>query len=506
MNFALGRVRRRLHVGLPPVPRHPHRAPAYLLEAVAAPYAAYGVQRLLAAYDGPLMELRRADGTIRAFAAQPGGDYPDYDAIGEWAGGSALSVAKLQDQTGHDRHLAQDDPVLQPRYRLDVRHGQAVPILFDGYARTVTPEKPLRKRRLDAAGLSLDRANYSAFLTAASQTSYARSPFWNLQTQDGTTNRSTVEGAEGTINGQQHGPRAGVDTIGATIADFGRRYYAGGGSTGQNATLTTRMAERLVLGEALNVANNFSMYRLFGMAVYDRFLSQDAGDAIVASFDAANGVPASYDYRVVFDGDSIMEGTGSDHTLNMPGQLPLTRPAEVFNTGVHGQQMGDIHLQRGARFGHLATDRMPSIIFLQAGTNDIGSGAAAEAVYANRTAPLIAYLRDTLSFKVAVCTLQPRTRGPWTDTLENRRLDYNARVRANGAGADLVLDLAAHPVMGVRVAATDTALYCDGLHPTSLGYQHLAGATSGDFASPHSYYAALTTLLQRSELGPDYIP
>ena len=489
-------------VAVPPVTAP--TAPAYLAKVSKPAYMAQGVQRLVSGYDGPLFEIRRAsDGATLNVAPRTDGDFPDYEAIDAWAGGSELTVTRVYDQTGNGRDLVQGSVANQPRYDISLRDGDAVPLIFDGYRRTVTLEKPLRIRKMEVGGLSLNRADYAYFTTIKSQTSYNTNVGWNLRTESG-TNRSTVDFSAGLLNGKRYGPKSSIDTIGLTITGNARRYYAQRGETVDPAATSSSNAERFVLGEAVNTPDNIGMFQFFGGVLYSSFVGLPDSDQVVASLNAAHAVPVAYDYRVVFDGDSIMEGTGSIGTRNIVNQIPFAKPADVFNTGVHGQRLATVLAQKELRFAHLDAGPTPRVFFVQAGTNDLGGGDSANALYATTTA-LVDYLRNTLSFKVVVCTILPRTKEAWSASQESERIAYNNLVRSNVANAHAVLDPAAHPVMGAATAPDDAALYLDQIHPTSLGYRHLAGAPSGPYSGQHTFYAALQAILRTTALGGSYV-
>ena len=57
---------------------------------------------------------------------------------------------------------------------------------------------------------------------------------------------------------------------------------------------------------------------------------------------------------------------------------------------------------------------------------------------------------------------------------EGERKTYNALVRLNNAGADVVSDIASDPLLGDAVDPATSLLYADGLHPNVAGQQRLA--------------------------------
>jgi lysophospholipase L1-like esterase len=273
-------------------------------------------------------------------------------------------------------------------------------------------------------------------------------------------------------------------------------YYTSTATTVAAATMTN-----LVLGRQsgdITVSSGYtynSRTMRIGFALYPA-LSQADATTVAASLRTAFSIPTTFDYRVVFSGDSIMEGSGTALNGNVPNQLqPLfAKKAEVFNTGLHGKLMADMYNNRVAFFSTLFAAGVPNVIFLETGTNDLTSTAGVgTTTYNTYTAPLVTYLKG-LGFKVVVNTLLPRQDNT-NATLQSERTIYNGLVTANSASADYVLDLASNPTMGTNAAANDATLYVDKLHPTKLGDTWLAGAPSGTYANDNTYYHALQQVL-----------
>ena len=163
--------------------------------------------------------------------------------------------------------------------------------------------------------------------------------------------------------------------------------------------------------------------------------------------------------------------------------LPLlARPARYWNLGVAGRTQAQCFATRAAREGALVEPGKLNLALVDAGINDLGAGAGGADLYAGRTRPYLAALR-AMGFRVGLATLLPQTSGNYpTDnaTIERERLAYNAAVRADAGGADFLVDRAADPVMGrYPDSCADATLYSAsvggaGLHPTTLGYAHLA--------------------------------
>ena len=178
-------------------------------------------------------------------------------------------------------------------------------------------------------------------------------------------------------------------------------------------------------------------------------------------------------------GDSVMAGEKADgHTAI--GGMSLGSGVTVLNTGVSGEPL-TTSLDR-VYWGSVAAARSTTttaIAIVQGGTNDLadnGGSLSADRLYAGATTPVVAALKAQ-GFYVVVATLLPRKAGVfgWSAAQEAQRLSYNGKVRANGAGADYVMDLAGHATMGDAADPTSNmALYADGVHPTAAGQDALA--------------------------------
>lgn len=513
---------------LPPAAVVAPKAPGYFANAVT-PYAAYGAQRVVSGYSGPLLTLRRADGATLDVASQSGGDYPDYAAIDVWAGSDIPTVTTLHDQSGNGRHLTQATIANQPLFDTSRKFGNLVPICFDGYGRTANAANPQRERSLSVGSLTgLDAVAMSSFMAMAPQVSYNKTGHWFGSDQVGTTGRheqlhgvgvnamtNRISNVNKNVNPTTLGPfvRMTPNAFGIAVDGAGvLRQWANGttGVTGGVATASSPV-ERLTLGKALiGGSDYYGAYRLFGCVFYASGVSEPNGNAIIASMNTAfghgNGFGTPPEYNVILIGDSIMEGTGSRALKNMPNQLDavLTKPRRIYNMGVHGQTMGTAYSQRVGRYTDTFASGIPNVAFLQYGTNDIGSGSTGSALYADTATPFVSFLKG-LGFKVVICTILPRVDGPWSAAMETERVAYNNAVRGNAAGADAVLDLTANPTMG-NANVSNTTLYPDGLHPSSLGYAYLAGAQSGIYADPQTYYAKLRDVLSATSLGPAFSP
>lgn len=483
-------------------------APGYLNTAATAPWAVWGAHRLVSGYSGNLFTLRRtSDGATLNVAAQSGGDYPDYPAIAAWIGSSTATVTTIFDQTGNGRNLIQGTVANQPSFDPAQKTGNAVPILFDGYGRTTNAFLVAADKNMVLDAIALDRTALSAFAVAELKTSYNSFGFFTgsesggfstgqqeLYIQNGAV---TVRSGTDTRSSNVAEPRASKATVGYAFGPSTSYVYSKESWRGQGVALTSSTIGRLTLGKSIFGGSAFNgMYALFGMALYSQTLSNTTtGPAVVTALNAACEVPTAFQYTAVFNGDSILEGSGAARLLNTVRQMGLRKEGEVVNSAIHGTTLATQYSARTRFSTNLYNAGRPCVFFMQAGTNDLASTAGAT-LYANTATPYVTYLKG-LGYKVVICTILPRTGSSgWSAAMENERLAYNAAVVANAAGADLVLDLASDPVMGPTTACADTSLYVDALHPATGGHARLASL----------YRAALQTVLRTTALGSSYVP
>ncbi len=113
------------------------------LDGIDDATVAYATRRLRTAYNGPLVELRRADGAVKAWLPDGHGwlsnDSPAVgggETLGAWRGTGAVRVVVWFDQSGGDRHARAPDRGVEPALEGD---GPFV-IAFKDKRRLHTPE------------------------------------------------------------------------------------------------------------------------------------------------------------------------------------------------------------------------------------------------------------------------------------------------------------------------------------------------------------------------------
>lgn len=177
------------------------------------------------------------------------------------------------------------------------------------------------------------------------------------------------------------------------------------------------------------------------------------------------GVCAATD-QIVFDGDSITVGTGSNHNQGFVRDLDAMLPKSVrfINRAVSGQAWAAITAP--AVQPVLSGGKNLTIAF--AGTNDLASAHTPATAWTDAQA----YLAKVQAAydRVLMLTMIPRT-----GITEQNRTDYNALLVSGAStyGYGLVrLDL--DPSIGLAGQNLDTSMINGGIHPTSDGHAVIA--------------------------------
>ncbi len=121
-------------------------------------------------------------------------------------------------------------------------------------------------------------------------------------------------------------------------------------------------------------------------------------------------------------------------------------------------------------YSSLHSTSKPLIWTLQRIVNDLLSGADGTTLYNTCTKPFTSLLQSFGGY-VQLVTCPPFSAG-LTPAMEASRLAYNALVRGNVAGADIIVDLASNPLIGDGTDTATTVLRADGLHFTDEGQDY----------------------------------
>ncbi|HMK89334.1 MAG TPA: GDSL-type esterase/lipase family protein [Methylocystis sp.] len=217
----------------------------------------------------------------------------------------------------------------------------------------------------------------------------------------------------------------------------------------------------------------------------NRFLERLARYLPIVGLVASIGAPAivaeQNAMNLVFDGDSIAVGLGAPpgHGLAEQTVACLGLAVSPRVVGRSGSPISERLSLYDLNIAPLVKKGAHNVIVFHAGDNDIALGSTSPAAYA----ALVDYVRraHAQGWKIVVSTELQRFDFP-----EERRAELgalNELIRTNAAGADVVSDYAADPILGGPQNRKNPIYYApDGIHPVANGYAILARMTASAVA------------------------
>lgn len=449
-----------------------------LTSAGARYHAVYSSERLLDDYHGPLAQVSMTDGAA--------------DGLDLGAGRDRIAAADLRapvtplyggyDQSGGGRHLVQDVLAHRTRLRADVTIGGPLAAAFAGLANDATV--------FSLSGAQALSAGARTEVLVIHPTTSLQNAVWSEHADSGGTvwrDLYVSLGANGALCAAQqitplHVP-ATPQVVLLTEGPGGATLYRDGVPTDSPGGGSAALA-RLMLGASAFGAQFNANFRLAAYIATEGAVNAVDAAAITAALQSRFAIRPAHEVNLVHIGDSIVEGVAASDTLALGAQLlpRLARSTRYWNLGVAGLTQAQCYAGRAAREGAQVEAGKINLALIDAGINDLGAGVRGADLYAGTTRPYFAALRS-LGFGVGLATLLPQSSGNYptdNDTIERERLAYNAAARSDAFGADFLVDRAADSVMGrYPSSCADATLYSAivggaGLHPTTLGYTHLA--------------------------------
>lgn len=440
---------------------------AGLLGAVGA----YGVRVLHGFwFASPLFQVKRvSDGATKDIFVGPDGVSADFAAADAFAGSSKIYVSIWYDQSGNGDHLtvAPIGPYVLP--------GNAV----NGH-RTLTSGTDANSMQ-STVQVALDRQAFSV-----ASIGYTATPcrFTGVIDFDlfNNGNSNLVRAAALPFSKYQaitEGPTLNYDNEVAIPSCRVLRGNASQSDLNVNGKMVTAAAFPAGTVNSMTMNNAFGASQPkehFCFLKFNRYLSDADVDAIMRwAFVHLDIVPQVRDVVLVV-GDSISGGaTTNDNPWSRYMQFNLLNPRLIHNIALDGQTAA-YYLANTASW--LTTAYLPAgrknVVAILLGTNDIQASDDAPTIYARLTS-LVSAAKAVSSSKVVLGTLLPATGIPMGGAaFETVRLALNTLIRGNAAGADGIVDIGAHPVMGQFSNAGNTAYFTDGIHPTDLGQSLIA--------------------------------
>lgn len=482
--------------GGPVVPVAPDAV--YIPTVATAAAVWYGMRRVITAYNGPLVQVQRASDNATMDVPQDTKGLPDLAAVVAWAAGSETRIRTWYDQTGQSRHATQTTWAQMPLfdaaglYGVCTSFGAFKTALFDGRWANSTRYP---KRLIIPNTVTGNYQNHSVFMVFQPKSGGEVATYYGMAKTGPAEALSLINTID--TNGIQisqnpsdspsgRRPRAQFQTVGISSGASNLKYF----QDGQVLTSAAKWSDTMiggVLGDIQSQFQNFLGYENFlAWGFYPTALSDANSNSIVSALNSTFGLKTPASNYIVMVGDSILGGgtvvSGLEGRSTPRWIEPsLTGSPALYNLGSSSQTLTQVAANAANREDVIKSDAVfgagKRCLVAQIGTNDFADGASVPAGFGltmyNRMASYIAARRAAGFTHVAVCTVLPCSN---TTAWQNQssqawieRNDYNARLRADKAGADVVIDLASHPVMGVYANTADAAYYQDRLHPTGEG-------------------------------------
>ncbi len=174
--------------------------------------------------------------------------------------------------------------------------------------------------------------------------------------------------------------------------------------------------------------------------------------------------------RILFIGDSLTSGYNALHEDAAPSHIiPATYLYDKENLGVGGIKMIWLDSIVGKRILNNKNLLGETLLVIQIGINDLGTGSEPKNVYQCLKDFCLKY--RILGFKILVATL------PSSSPLYggNERIEYNELIRNNyNEFADGIIDLGADKNIGLPDSYKNNIYFCDIVHLTYKGYVIIA--------------------------------
>lgn len=460
--------------------------------------AAYSMRRLTMAYttNACVDVVRDSDSSILTIGFV--NNVIDIATLAKFIQGTVGRISTWYDQSGNGRNATQTTPSYRPKIDPSLRIGKLPAIIFDPvqsggtqFSPTYTPLECFLLLPSGVSGNSLNFAVVSAvrarsvakpvaFLglsSAASKNLSIAAQFpptsavqpVSLVQQNSTVFNIASSGAAASTSGNV----VCFSSAASGVSSYNAEHI---GLVSPTTILTDTWAGGNIGGNAQGIYGYMDMSELL---IYSAALP--TVDAIAVQATVYTGLEIYPQVRdvVAFDGDNIMEGYQSTKNKSIPRIISdvLDTPALVYNGAVSGStvatRISTYASQIATLYNALTAN---NILVVAGGSNDLISYATPQtnALYTNLQSYVAA--AHATGWKVIVCTVLPSASMTTANGRDPDRINYNNLLVANWSTfADGLINLAAHPVMGLFSNTSNTLYYADGTNPTDLGYSLLAG-------------------------------
>ncbi|MFC0205263.1 putative Ig domain-containing protein [Novosphingobium soli] len=400
----------------------------------------YGLARLLAAYGGPALRVRRsADGAESDIGFS--GQAIDLAAAAAFRGASVLTVTAVYDQTGGGRHLIQPLAAAQPVLWL----GEGGPTItnYDTDAPLLIPPE-----------LAVERADCAVFMVARTPGQAATCGYWGFgagTTDFGLTSPRTpgnlamqpmVDGAS--VSATQTNARAlgicNLAVLGLVSDPGGQVVHRDHETAHYPAAAPRTLAQGGEVGEAVEYGGRTD-WRAF--VVCSAAPSAAGTAAIKAVLRETFGTAAAPSLSFLAGGDSIVFGTGGANNRTITAAMHHRSDLGVLyrNVAIPGHRLDQHYNDFDTASPAFLTPGVPNVYVADYGHNDIktrvtdaANGAstltAMKAQARHMAASLRAYGFDIVIWQEALADIG------FSPAQEEARLAWNAWLRSGPTGAD----------------------------------------------------------------------
>lgn len=444
-------------------------SPISLAGVSVAPDAFYSIRKLVG-WAGNCCDVVRVSDSA-SLTVGFSGNVIDLAAINTFSSGAIVQVSKWYDQSGNGYDAVQTTAGLRPRIDPTVsaqnaviscelfiavtqgNHFLSIPGALTGPASAlscVVAGRPISSRASSTLGrfIVFDTSIVSLQCTSA-----------GFAAEGSGSNRSQIDVM---ADYGVFGFREGGGVISIRQPNHADNTIAGFTGTFTGATIANSAA-----------GNTQGGLEVHAIAIWKAGLSSGDYTAAESALNGPLSYNTSFNRLVVWDGDSITQGTGSILGRNVVRYARglFASNVKLMNIGLAGITLQTI-VATPNRIDNANQEGYANQVVIQnAMTNDLAGGRTAAQMYADLQT--WAGQVRAKGFKACVTTMTPRNdmSGP-TLAIYN---DVTAQVRAGWPSfADALSDRQADPTVGTIASSSDTTYYNDGLHPTSLCYSILA--------------------------------
>lgn len=419
----------------------------------------------------------------------------DIEALRSSLGGQRGQVVTWYDQSGNANDFTAQTPANAPIISTYKNKYGFVSIIFERpviSGSTTTPQQYLLKDlsfspgQTNGMSISVLTSMYHSYLTTpmVELGSGNDSISLGMSAQNGVNSMIARQNNSIRVN-SDYNPEIGQSLYTAAFGSSNTKLYfndeeyknAQGTSLGGIAAVGARVGGQI---DGFADGTNEQIYGgmiIDGFTIYSREISllehRNLYRSLAREFDLK---PQARRGKVVFDGDSIVEGHGAEEFMGWPrATVDMTElgfaPYVVARGGATITAQLDIQANW---LTNIYNSTQPyNLIVLAIGTNDLGANRTAAQIYAD----VQTYITNATAegYDVVLATILPRSSFNG-NSKETERLAYNDLIRNNyeSIGAVDIIDWNLEGTMGNVANVGTNVYYSDGTHPTTYGYSLLA--------------------------------